>query len=69
MRELARNYRLSPAGSTGRIGSLKSIPRLAGADPGPAVVRLDWAGREEAARLADSPPPAIRGVMWRGDQL
>ena len=35
-----------------------SIPRAAGTDPGPAVVRLDWAGREEAARLASSPPRA-----------
>ena len=45
------------------------IQRPVGTDPGSAMVRPDWTGREEAARLADSPPPAIRGVMWRGDQL
>jgi DNA modification methylase len=55
MKELARNHRPSPAGSARRTDSLKSIPRTAGAEPVPAAVRLDWAGREEAARLAGSP--------------
>jgi DNA modification methylase len=58
MKELARNHRLSPAEPAGRIGSLKSIRRPAGTDPGPAVVHLDWTGRKEAARLAGSPPRA-----------
>jgi DNA modification methylase len=58
MKELAKNHRASLVGSTGRTDALKSIPRMAGADPGPAVVRLGWTGREEAARLAGSPPRA-----------
>jgi adenine-specific DNA-methyltransferase len=58
MKELARNHRLSPAEPAGRIGSLKSIRRPAGTDPGPAVMHLDWTGRKEAARLAGSPPRA-----------
>jgi len=56
MKELASNHRPSPAEPAGRIGSLKSIRRPAGTDPGPAVVRLDWTGREEAAQLAGSSP-------------
>ena len=31
------------------------IQRPVGTDPGSAMVRLDWTGREEAARLAGSP--------------
>ena len=54
--ELARNYRASPAGSIGRTGSLKGIPRPAATNP--ALVRLDWTGREEAVTLAGSPPRA-----------
>src|SRR3712207_6143163 len=61
MKELARNHRPSRAESSGRVGSLKSIPRSADTDP--VVVRLDWAGREEADRLAGSPPRAkLRNV-------
>src|SRR3712207_727846 len=48
----------SPAGSAGRADALKRIPRTAGAELSFPMVRLDWAGREEAARLAGSPPRA-----------
>ena len=58
MKELARNHHSSLAGSAGRTDALKRTPRMAGADPGPAVVRFSWTGREEAARLAGSPPRA-----------
>src|SRR5918998_134609 len=58
MKELTRDHRASLVGSTGRTDALKSIPRMAGVDPGPAVVRLGWTGREQAARLAGSPPRA-----------
>ena len=58
MKELTRDHRASLVGSTGRTNALKSIPRMAGVDPGPAVVRLGWTGREQAARLAGSPPRA-----------
>jgi DNA modification methylase len=66
MMEFARNHRSSPAEPAGRTGSLKSIPRPAGTDPGPAVVRLDWTGREEAVRLASSPP---RGKLRKVPEL
>jgi len=56
MKELAINPR--PAEPARRTGSLKSIPRPAGTDPGLAAVRLDWTGRREAAQLAGSPPRA-----------
>jgi DNA modification methylase len=59
MKELARNHRPSLAGSVGRTGPLKSIPRPAGTYPGPAVVRLDWTGRREAVRLVGSPARAM----------
>jgi adenine-specific DNA-methyltransferase len=52
MKELAIDGRPTPAEPAGRTGSLKSIPRPADTDPGPAVVRLDWTGRREAVRLA-----------------
>ena len=60
MRELVTNHRPSPAAPAGRIGSLEGIPRPAGSEPGYPAVRLDWAGREEAVRLAQlsSPPRA-----------
>jgi adenine-specific DNA-methyltransferase len=45
-------------GSAGRTDALKRTPRAAGAESGLGVVRLDWAGREEAARLAGSSPQA-----------
>jgi hypothetical protein len=66
MKGIIKTHHPSPAGTAGRIGSLKSIPRTTGTDPGPAVVRLDWAGREQAARLADSPP---RGELQRVPEL
>jgi hypothetical protein len=66
MKELAINGRPTPAEPAGRTGSLKSIPRTTGTDPGPAVVHLAWAGRGEAARLADSPP---RGELQRIPEL
>jgi DNA modification methylase len=56
--ELPGNHRSPPAASAGWIDSPKSIPRTAGAEPGSAAVRLDWVGREEAARIAGSPPRA-----------
>jgi DNA modification methylase len=52
------------AGSAGRADALKSIPRPARTDP--AMVRLDWTGREEAARLAGSPP---RGELRKVAEL
>src|ERR671916_2809523 len=58
MKELNRDHRAPLVGSTGRTDALKSIPGMAGVDPGPAVVRLGWTGREQAARLAGSPPRA-----------
>jgi DNA modification methylase len=58
MKDLARSHRPSTAGSAGRTGSLKIIPRLAGTDLGYPTVRLEWVGREEAALLAGSPPRA-----------
>jgi hypothetical protein len=56
----------SPTSSAGRTGLLTSIPRTAGAEPGSAAVHLDWAGREEAARLAGSPP---RGNLRKVPEL
>jgi DNA modification methylase len=56
MREVHRGYRPFPMGSTGRTDSLKSILRRVVAEPGHAVVRLDWVGRKEASRIMDSPP-------------
>ncbi len=58
MKAVLKIHRPSPAEPAGRTGSLKSIPRTVGTDPAPAVVRLGWTGREEAARLAGSPPRA-----------
>jgi hypothetical protein len=58
MKELARNHHSSLAGSTGRTDALKRTPRMAGAELGFPTVRLDWAGREEAIRLAGSLPRA-----------
>jgi hypothetical protein len=66
MKGVPKNHRPSPAGPDGRTDSLKSIPRTAGAEPGPGVVRLDWAGREEAARPAGSPP---RGKLRKVPEL
>jgi len=66
MEELPGNHRSPPATSAGRVDSLKSIPRPAGAEPGSAAVRLDWAGREEAALLAGSPP---RGELRKVHEL
>ena len=66
MKGVIKNHHPYPAGSAGRTGSLKSIPRTTGTDPGPAVVHLAWAGRGEAARLADSPP---RGELQRIPEL
>lgn len=43
-------------GSTGRTDSLESILRRVVADPSHAMVHLDWLGREEASRIAGSPP-------------
>jgi len=60
------NNSLSQTGSTGRAGSLRSIFRAAGGEPGSSAVRLDWAGREEAVRLADSPP---RGKLRKVPEL
>ena len=51
-----RGYRPFPMGSTGRTDSLKSILRRVVAEPGHAMVHLDWVGREEASRIAGSPP-------------
>ncbi len=48
------------------IGGSGSILRTAGAEPGSAAVRLDWAGRAEAARLAVSPP---RGKLQKVPEL
>jgi hypothetical protein len=61
---LASNHRLSPAEPAGRAGLLKSISRPAGTDP--AMGRLDWIGREEAAWLAGSPP---RGKLRKIPEL
>src|SRR3712207_1019434 len=58
MKELAINPRPIPAEPAGRTGSLKRIPRTADAELGSPMVRLDWAGREEAAQLAGSRPRA-----------
>jgi DNA modification methylase len=48
------------------IGGYRSILRTAGTEPGSAAVRLDWAGREEAALLAGSPP---RGKLRKVSEL
>jgi len=66
MKDLARNHHPTSPEPAGRTGSLKSIPRPAGTDPGPAVVRLDWTGRREAARIAGSPP---RGELRQVPEL
>ncbi len=66
MQELARNHRPSPAGSGGRTATLKSIPSPAATDPGRAVGRLDWIGREEAVRLAGAP---TRGELQKIPEL
>jgi DNA modification methylase len=66
MKGVIKNHHPSPAGSTERTGLLKSIPRPAGTDPCPAVVRLDWTGRREAARIAGSPP---RGELRKVPEL
>jgi DNA modification methylase len=66
MKELPTNHPLSLAGSAGRTDSLKSIPRTVDAEPVPAVVRLEWTGREEAVRLAGSPP---RGKLRKVPEL
>jgi DNA modification methylase len=66
MKRVTKNHHLSPAGSAGRTDALKRIPRTAGAELGSPMVRLDWAGREEAARLADSPP---RGELRKVHEL
>jgi hypothetical protein len=56
MKEVTKNHRSSPADSARRVDAFKRIPRTAGAELGSPVLRLDWAGREEAVRLADLPP-------------
>src|SRR5918998_5788216 len=56
LKGVPKNHRLSPVGSAGRTGALKKTRRAAGAESGLGVVRLDWTGREEAARLPGSPP-------------
>ena len=56
MREVRRGYHLFSTGSTGRTDSLNSILRRVVADPSHAMVHLDWLGREEASRIAGSPP-------------
>ncbi len=60
MKTVPKNHRPSPA------GSLKGILRSTGTDPAPAMVRLDWTGREEAVRLAGSPP---RGKLRKVPEL
>ena len=66
MKGVPKNHRSSPAEPAGRTDSLKSIPKTADTDPGSAMVRLDWTGREEAARLAGSPP---RGKLRKVPEL
>jgi DNA modification methylase len=66
MKGVAKNHRPSPADLAGRIGALKSIPRTAGAELSSPTVRLDWLGREEAARLVGSPP---RGELQKIPEL
>src|SRR5215210_2751752 len=56
MREVRRGYRPFSTGSTCRTDSQKSILRRVVAEPGHAMVHLDWVGREEATRIAGSPP-------------
>jgi DNA modification methylase len=56
MKRITRTNHLSPAGPAGRTDAFKKIPRMAGAALGSPMVRLDWAGREEAVRLAGSAP-------------
>ncbi len=58
MKGVANNHHSSLAGSAGQTDALKRIPRMAGAELGSPMVRLDWAGREEAIRLAGSLPRA-----------
>jgi adenine-specific DNA-methyltransferase len=48
------------------IGGYRSILRTGDAEPGSAAVHLDWAGREEAALLAGSPP---RGKLRKVSEL
>jgi hypothetical protein len=68
MKELTRNHRPSMAGSAGRTDALKSISRPAGTDP--AMVGLDWTGREEAARQGARQgrlqPPLNQGSLPAG---
>ncbi len=52
------------ASPSGRTSSLKIIPRPAATNP--ALVRLDWTGREEAVTLAGSPP---RGELRKVAEL
>jgi hypothetical protein len=64
MKEVTNNHHSSLAGSTGRTATLKRKPRMVGAELGSPMVRLDWAGREEAIQLAGSPPRAkLRKVL------
>ena len=58
MTRVPKNHRLSLVDSAGRTDALKRIPRTADAELGSPMVHLDWAGREEAVRLAGSPPRA-----------
>ncbi len=60
MKGVPKNHRPSPT------GSLNDILRPTGTDPAPAVVRLDWTGREEVVRLAGSPP---RGKLRKVPEL
>ena len=56
----------SPTGSAGRTSLLRMLLRTAGTELRSTAVRLDWAGREEAARLAGSPP---RGKLRKVSEL
>jgi hypothetical protein len=56
LKELPPNHPPFLAGPARRTDSLKSIPRTARAEPAAAAMRLHWTGREEAVRLAGSPP-------------
>ena len=66
MKEVTKNHHLTSACSAGRTGALKRVPRTAGAELGSPMVRMNWAGRGEAALLAGSPP---RGKLQKIPEL